>query len=67
MMTQLLGGSQVMNVPPVCTVGVVLHELLHALGMAHEQARSDRDDYVTVVWQNIRPGMAGQFSVPLSG
>ncbi|CAK9004247.1 unnamed protein product [Durusdinium trenchii] len=60
---QVFGGSQVMNVPPICSVGVVLHELLHALGMAHEQARPDRDKYITVLWQNIKPGMEGQFGV----
>eukprot|EP00435_Cladocopium_sp_Y103_P033519 s30_g8.t1 len=63
MKTQFLGGSQTLNVPPVCTVGVVIHELLHALGMAHEQARPDRDQYVRVVWNNVRPGMESQFSV----
>lgn len=61
MKSQLLGGSQTLNVPSVCTLGVVLHELLHALGMAHEQARPDRDNYIRVMWQNIRPGMEGQF------
>ena len=38
---------------------------LHALGMGHEQARPDRDDYVTVHWQNIKSGMASQFEKKL--
>lgn len=38
---------------------------LHALGMGHEQARPDRDDYVTVHWQNIKSGMASQFDKKL--
>ena len=42
---------------PMCLcVGTVIHELGHALGMNHEQSRPDRDQYVTVHWNNVRPG-----------
>ena len=43
--------------------GVVVHELLHSLGFSHEQERPDRDDYVTVHWDNIKAGSAGAYFI----
>ena len=39
-----------------CTDAVPAHEILHVLGRFHEQSRPDRDQYVVVHSQNIRPG-----------
>jgi len=36
--------------------GIVMHELLHILGLWHEQSRPDRDNFVTIHWENIKPG-----------
>ncbi|KAK3855494.1 hypothetical protein Pcinc_038109 [Petrolisthes cinctipes] len=57
------GGSQQINYPQWCldTYGSVLHEMLHALGFYHEQSRWDRDDYVTIMWENIEAGHEHNF------
>ncbi|KAJ8340228.1 hypothetical protein SKAU_G00348610 [Synaphobranchus kaupii] len=40
---------------------IVQHELLHALGFNHEQTRSDRDQHVRILYQNVIRGMAYNF------
>lgn len=47
-----------------CTLGVVVHELMHSLGMAHEQCRGDRDDYVTIHFNQIQSGFDSEFESP---
>lgn len=33
-----------------------MHEIMHALGIFHEQSRADRDRFVKVNWENIIKG-----------
>ncbi|GAV00591.1 hypothetical protein RvY_11417 [Ramazzottius varieornatus] len=52
-----IGGGQLINLGVGCdTFGTVQHEVLHALGFYHEQSRTDRDEYVTIIWKNVING-----------
>uniref|UniRef100_A0AC34RIR0 Zinc metalloproteinase n=1 Tax=Panagrolaimus sp. JU765 TaxID=591449 RepID=A0AC34RIR0_9BILA len=33
--------------------GIIAHEIAHVLGIFHHQSRTDRDDFVEIVWDNI--------------
>jgi len=48
-----IGGEQSLWVGETCTAGSVIHELGHAIGLFHEHTRTDRENFITVQWENI--------------
>ncbi|XP_023365937.1 meprin A subunit beta [Otolemur garnettii] len=56
-------GRQELSIGANCDrIATVQHEFLHALGFWHEQSRSDRDDYVSIVWDRIQSGREHNFN-----
>ena len=56
-----IGGRQTISVgnsdgSVVCKHGNIVHEIAHSLGFFHEHSRPDRDQYVSVLWDNIEGG-----------
>jgi len=57
-----VGGAQTLSLGNNCVFfGLVIHEIGHAIGFWHEQSRFDRDNYITINWGNIWPGLAFAF------
>ena len=42
-----------------------MHELMHTLGVFHEQSRNDRDEYIQVKYENIRSGNSERITIYL--
>jgi len=53
---------QYIKVANWCNKDGIIHEIGHTLGMWHEQSREDRDNFVTVVKDNIREGKEHNFA-----
>lgn len=59
-----IGGKQQVNLQsPSCTtlIGTVIHEFMHSIGFFHEQSREERDNFVTILFENVRRGYEENF------
>ncbi|NIJ52974.1 M12 family metallopeptidase [Dyadobacter arcticus] len=63
----MITGKQVIELESGASVGTIVHEIGHAIGLVHEQARADRDQYLTVHWENIEAGKEHNFEQYGSG
>ncbi|SHE62070.1 M12 family metallopeptidase [Chryseobacterium sp. OV279] len=61
------GGKQTISLDQYISVGSVIHEMGHTVGLYHEHARKDRDQYLSIQWNNIQDGQAYNFNMYNSG
>tara|TARA_R110000751_G_scaffold260903_1_gene360286 strand:+ start:373 stop:1209 length:837 start_codon:yes stop_codon:yes gene_type:complete len=47
------GGRQNINIGN-CSYGSIIHEILHASGFYHEQSRTDRENYISIEFKNVK-------------
>ena len=55
------GGAQEVWIVPNTSIGWIVHEIGHVLGLWHEHSRSDRDAHIRVLTENIEPGREFEF------
>ena len=56
-------GPQLVELDRQCSIGTVVHEIGHAIGLWHEHSRFDRDQHVRILSENIQDRQHFNFDV----
>lgn len=56
-------GMQTIKLGDGCGPGAMRHEFGHALGLFHEQSHPERDQFVEIKWDNIKPKSRYNFKI----
>ena len=57
----MIGGKQNITLSSACSTGNTIHEIGHAIGLWHEQSRVDRDEHITIQYENLQSGTEHNF------
>lgn len=61
-----INGQSIM-VSDACSMGSIVHEIGHALGLFHEHTRPDRDNFIQVDWNQIVAGKEINYNILNAG
>ncbi|KAE9554888.1 hypothetical protein FO519_001916 [Halicephalobus sp. NKZ332] len=57
-----VGGRQLLSLSRGCIYGfIIIHEVLHVLGLEHEHQRPDRDEFIKIIYSNVEPDKMSNF------
>lgn len=61
------GGAQALWIAPECNRGTLIHELGHVIGLEHEHTRRDRDSWIRINREKVRPDKLHNFDLAPEG